>query len=156
MPVERLTAAALDELEQRIDRWAAKELIESPVIAAIDHDPQRRRWYIRIRGEEKTVTTVWLTLRERTLHYETHFMPAPEENLEACYEYLLRANARLFGMRFAIGDEDAIFLMGQMPVGAVDEDELDRIVGATYAYAEQYFRPAMSIGYASKFRPQPS
>ena len=30
--------------------------------------------------------------------------------------------------------------------------ELDRIVGSAYAYSEQYFRPAMTIGYESKFR----
>jgi hypothetical protein len=107
---------------------------------------------VRLRGEEKSFTTVWLTLRQRTLHYETYFMPAPEENPEALYEYLLRANTRLFGMRFAIGAEDAVYLMGQMPLSAVDTEELDRIVGATYAYAEQYFRPAMSIGFATRFR----
>jgi len=45
-----------------------------------------------------------------------------------------------------------VYLVGQMPLSAVDEDELDRIVGSTYAYAEQYFRPCMSIGYASKFK----
>jgi hypothetical protein len=93
-----------------------------------------------------------LTLRERTLHYETYFMPAPEEQVEACYEYLLRTNLRLFAMRFAVGPEDAIYLVGQMPVRAIDEGELDRIVGSAYAYSEQYFATAMSIGYASKFR----
>lgn len=156
MPVDRFSPDELAELVARIDRWAAKELIESPVIAAVDYEPEHRRWFIRIRGEEKSVTTIWLTLRQSTLHYETQFMPAPEENVEACYEYLLRANARLFGMRFAIGDEDAIYLVGQMPLGAIDEEELDRIVGSTYAYAEQYFRPAMSIGYASRFVPKTS
>ena len=45
-----------------------------------------------MKGEEKSFTTVWLTLRQRTLHYETYFMPAPEENVEACYEFLLRLN----------------------------------------------------------------
>ena len=79
-------------------------------------------------------------------------MPAPEENVAACYEYLLRGNPRLFGVRFAIGAEDAVYLVGQMPLSAIDEDELDRIVGSPYAYSEQYFRPAMSIGYESKFR----
>jgi hypothetical protein len=39
-----------------------------------------------------------------------------------------------------------------MPLAAVDEEELDRIVGSTYAYVEQWFRPAMRIGFASKFR----
>ena len=77
---------------------------------------------------------------------------APEANAQSLYEYLLRANMRLFGMRFAIGLEDAVYLVGQMPLSAVDADELDRIVGATYAYSEQYFRPAMSIGYATRFR----
>lgn len=154
MPVDPATPDELAALAALIDGWAARELAENPVLLAVDHDAALGRWYIRLKGEEKSVTTVWLTLRSRTLHYETYFMPAPEENAEALYEYLLRANNRLFAMRFAIGAEDAVYLVGQLPVSAVDLDELDRIVGATYAYAEQYFRPAMSIGYASKFHPR--
>ena len=152
MPVGRASDAELSALTQLIDRWTAKEKSQNPLLLAVDHDPELRRWYVRMRGEEKTVITVWLTLRERTLHYETYFMPAPEERVEACFEYLLRSNLKLFGMRFAIGPEDALYLVGQMPLGAIDEDELDRIVGSAYAYSEQYFAPAMSIGYASKFR----
>jgi hypothetical protein len=78
-------------------------------------------------------------------------MPGPEENVEAVWEYLLRLNLRLFAMRFALGEEDAVYLVGQMPVGSVNEAELDRIVGSVFAYTEQFFRPAMRIGYASKF-----
>ena len=124
------------------------------MLLAVDYDGENRRWYIRMKGEEKTTTTVWLTLRQRTLHYETYFMPAPEENVAHCYEYLLRANLGLFAMRFAIGVEDAIYLVGQMPLVAVDDDELDRIIGASWAYSERYFRPAMAIGYASVFKPK--
>src|SRR5437016_1439231 len=51
-----------------------------------------------------------------------------------------------------MGGEDAVYLVGQMPLSALDEPELDRIVGSAYAYSEQYFAPAMSIGYESKFR----
>ena len=152
MPVGRASDAELSALSQLIDRWTAKEKSQNPLLLAVDHDPELRRWYVRMRGEDKTVITVWLTLRERTLHYETYFMPAPEEQVEACFEYLLRSNLKLFGMRFAIGPEDALYLVGQMPLSAIDEDELDRIVGSVYAYSEQYFAPAMSIGYASKFR----
>jgi hypothetical protein len=152
VPVDASTPEELDAFAALIDRWAAEEREVNPVVAAVDFDPELRRWYVRLKGEEKSFTTVWLTLRQRTLHYETYFMPAPEENIEALYEYLLRANMRLFGMRFAIGLEDALYLVGQMPLSAVDAEELDRIVGSTYAYAEQYFRPAMSIGFASRFR----
>ena len=68
------------------------------------------------------------------------------------YEYLLRRNSKLFGMRFAIGPEDAIYLVGQMPLSAVDEGELDRVVGSTYAYVEQYFRPVLQMAFASRFK----
>lgn len=153
MPVDAASPDELAALAALIGGWADRELADNPVVLAVDRDPDLQRWYVRLEGEEKAVTTVWLTLRQRTLHYETYFMPAPEENVEALYEYLLRANNRLFAMRFAIGLEDAVYLVGQLPVTAIDLAELDRIIGAAYAYAEQYFRPAMSIGYASKFRP---
>lgn len=135
-----------------IHSWAEREKASNALVAAIDHDPASLRWFVRLRGDQKTITTVWLTLRERTLHFETQFMPAPEENVEALYDYLLRVNARLYGVRFAIGDEEAIYLLGQLPVQAIDDDELDRIIGSCFAYTEEYFRAAMRIGYASKFR----
>jgi Putative bacterial sensory transduction regulator len=153
MPVERADAGELARLRDLIDSWAAVTLIENPLLAAVDRDPELDRWYVRMRGEDKAIITVWLTLRERTLHFETYFMPAPEENEAACFEYVLRANPRLFAWRFAIGLEDAIYLVGQLPLSAIDGDELDRIIGSAYAYSEQYFRPAMSIGYATKYRP---
>ena len=152
MPVERASDEELTGFSALIDRWTEHERKTNPLLVDVQHDAGLRRWYVRLRGEEKAVITVWLTLRERTLQYETYFMPAPEENVAACYDYLLRVNAKLFGLRFAVGDEDAIYLMGQMPLSAVDEAELDRIVGSAYAYSEQYFAPAMQIGYESRFR----
>ena len=106
---------------------------------------------MRLTGEEKDFTTVWLTLRQRTLHYETYVMPAPEEDHARFYEHLLRRNLGFNGAAFAIGDEDAVFLRGQLPVDAVTDDELDRIIGSLYAYVEQCFRPALRIGFASRF-----
>lgn len=151
----RLDPATPDELRaarRLIDGWAGAALAGNPLLAAVDKDPEADRWYVRMRGEEKLIITVWLTLRQRTVHFESYFMPAPEENVQACYEYLLRANARLYAWRFAVGGEDAIYLTGSLPVSAIDEDELDRLVGAAYAYSEDHFPTAMSLGYASKFR----
>jgi hypothetical protein len=146
------SAAELDDVAARISRWAERQLEAGTMLVAVDHDPEARRWYARMRGEEKAVITVWLTLRERSLHHETQVMPAPEENVEACYEYLLRRNASLIGANFALGAEDAVYLVGQTPVAEVTEAELDLIVGAAYAYTEECFPTAMSIGYASRFR----
>jgi hypothetical protein len=151
VPVERADAAELARLRSVIEGWAESALAENPLLAAVDRDPEMDRWYVRMVGEEKAIITVWLTLRERTLHFETYFMPAPEEHRAECFELVLRANPRLFAWRFAIGAEDAVYLLGQLPVGAVDVDEIDRVVGSGYAYSEQYFRPAMRLGYASRF-----
>lgn len=145
--------AELDALEARIDIWLQEELAVNPTVAAVDRgETEERRWFVRLRGEEKDTFTVWFTLRQRTLHYETYVMPAPEENHAAFYEYLLRRNAKLFGAAFTIGDEDAIFLIGQLPVGAIDDSELDRILGSLYVYVERFFRPALRIGFASRFQ----
>ena len=144
------TPAEIARFTALIERWAEGELATNPLLTHVEAIPAERRWLVRMRGEDKAVITVWLTLRERTLHYETYFIPAPEENVAQCWEYLLRLNARLYAVRFAIGDEDAVYLMGQLPLKAVDTEELDRIVGASYAYTEQYFRSALAIGFASR------
>jgi putative sensory transduction regulator len=138
-----------------IDGWAVAEADGNPLVAHIEFVPDERRWLVRLRGEDKAVITVWLTLRQRTLHYETYFIPAPEENIARCWEYLLRLNARLYAMRFAIGDEDAVYLTGQLPLKALDTEELDRIIGASYAYTEQYFRSALAIAFESRLRTPP-
>jgi hypothetical protein len=150
--------AELAALAQRIDRWLERELAENPAVVAVDRDPTdgARRWYVRLAGEEKPTFTVWFTLGQRTLQFETYVMPAPEANHEELYAYLLRRNRRMYGAAFAIGDEDAVYLVGQLADEALDEDELDRVLGSVYAYVEQFFRPAAIIGFprlASTFDP---
>lgn len=148
------TAQELDELSARIEGWLERQRAENPVVEAVERDRTsgERRWFVRVRGEAKDVFTIWFHLRQRTLHYETYVMPAPEENAGSLYEYLLRLNTRLYGAAFAIGEEDAIFLVGQIANTAVDEDELDRILGSLYEWVERWFQPMLRIGFASRFR----
>jgi hypothetical protein len=141
----------LAALERRIDEWLGALAAENDRIVAIDRDTEAVRWYVRMRGEDKEFTTVWLTLGQRMLRYETYVMPAPEENEAELYEHLLRRNDRLVGAHFSIGIEDAIFLRGEMPVGQVDHDELDRILGTLYADVEQCFQALLRIGFRSRF-----
>jgi len=147
------SADELAALQDRIDAWLAAQLAENPVVAAVERDTDsgERRWFVRVRGEQKDVFTIWFHLRQRTLHYETYVMPAPEENHADFYEHLLRRNLKLYGAAFAIGEEDAVFLVGQLANEAITDDELDRLLGSLYVWVEQFFRPAMRIGYASRF-----
>ena len=145
--------ATLDRVGALIDAWTLSELNDNASVLGIETevDDGVRRWLLRLAGEEKQFIAVWFALRQRSLSVETYFMPAPEENIEQCFTYLLRLNARLGNMRFAIGQEDAVYLMGAVSVHHVNYDELDRLLGSAYAYTEAYFRPAMRIGFATRF-----
>jgi len=155
---ERHDEADLRRLAALIDRWAAQQRAAGagdtgpgPRVEAVERDPDGR-WLIRLAGEDKDHITVWLTLRERTLHHECHVLPAPEEDHQAVYEHLLRANQRLYGMAFAIGPEDAVYLRGQVPLDWLDEAEIDRIVGSSWQWTEQHFRTVLRLGFSSRMR----
>jgi len=142
----------LDLMEIQITDWLANELATNPIVAAVERgEPTERRWYIRVLGESKDIFTIWFTLRQRTLHYETYVIPAPDENHAQFFEHLLRRNRKINGMAFCIGEEDAVFLAGSLPVHAIDNGELDRILGSIYSYVEQFFLPALRIGFATRF-----
>jgi hypothetical protein len=154
MPSQPSTVEELDRLAELIRTWLAGEHAENPAIADVVEDRQadQRRWWVRMEGEQKEVFTVWITLRQRTLTFETYLLPWPETNLAETFEHLLRRAGRLNGYSLFIGDEDAVFLRAQLPNHAIDPDELDRLLGSAYEYTERIFRPAMRIGFAGKFR----
>ncbi len=144
--------STLARLERNIDEWLANLRGSNTAIVAIDRaEGDEIRWYVRMRGEEKEFTTIWLTLGQRTLRYETYVMPAPEENAEHLYESVLRRNEKLVGAHFSIGAEDALFLRGELPLALVCEAELDRIVGTIYDIVEKAFPSLIRIGFASRF-----
>jgi hypothetical protein len=143
----------------RIDAWAGRELSADGtfgLVAAERQDVTDRtathRWYLRFRGEEKEFITVWLTLRQRTLHHEAQFMPAPEANAEAVLRYLMRRNADLYGMAFCLGPEDAVYLVGKVPASLVDTEELDRIAGSSILYVDDHFPTAMTLAHPTLYR----
>lgn len=146
---------SLQEYEVAITGWLHGFAAGNDAFEAIDRgDPtegSEPRWYVRLRGDEKEHITIWLTLGQRTLRYEAYVLPAPQENVAAVHELVLRRNDRLVGAHFAIGVEDAIFLRGELPLGALDEAELDRVIGSLYQYVEADFPALIRLAFASKF-----
>lgn len=144
--------AGLERLRQSIEDWFEHQLASNSAIVAIDHgEGDEIRWFVRMHGEEKEFTTLWFTLGQRTLRYETYVMPAPEENADRLFDILLRRNDQLVGVHFSIGAEDAIFLRGEMPNHALNEGELDRIVGTMFSTVERFFPSLVRVGFASRF-----
>ncbi len=146
-----------DGLHTRIDGWLDEFATDNPMIAAVDRGTADDtpfgppRWYVRMVGDEKDFTTVWFTLGQRTLRYETYVMPAPEEHVAEVMELLLRRNDELVGAHFSVGAENAIYLRGDMPDVAVTADELDRVLGTLFTTVEAMFKPLLRLGFASRF-----
>ena len=153
---ELSSPSTVADLVAVIDTALERFRAEHDIVLAVDRgtsDDTRfgePRWYVRMAGEEKDVITVWLTLGQRTLRYETYVMPAPEENAAEFNEQLLRRNDSMVGAHFSIGAEDAVYLRGELVDAAVRADEVDRILGTLYATVEQVFRPLLRIGFASR------
>ena len=153
-----LSPEDLDALEARVDAWFRREAEVNPMIDAVERGERaERRWYVRVLGDQKDTFTLWFTLGQRTLRYETYVMPAPEENPADFYRHLLVRNLGLRDWAFAIGEESAVFLTGAVGVEALADEEaldaeLDRVLGSGWATVEQCFRPALRIGFASKFQ----
>ncbi len=150
------TEAELAALEKRIDEWLNtwlrdqrnQEDLERPLLLDVTRDDIiARRWYIRLAGDTRDVIAVWLTLRQRTLAYETYVLPIAVQRVDEVNEFLLRRNHSLVGAQFCIGPEDAYYLTGEIATHGVDEDELDRIVGSLWTYVERDFQTLLSMGH---------
>lgn len=153
---EPLTVDELAVLQRQIDEWLGELDAGHDHIVAVERvaevgSESGARWLVRMEGEEKDFTTVWLTLGQRTLKYETYVLPAPEENHADLYEHVLRRNDRLVGARFSIGAEDGIFLRGELPTVHVDLEAIDQALGLLYANVEQSFTGLLRIAFASHF-----
>jgi hypothetical protein len=143
------------QLDETVSSWARQW--HASALLSVEHQPLpddrgHFHWLIRLKGEEKDVITLWLSLRQRTVHVETEVTLAPEENRETLYRYLLVKNAEIRELHLAIGPEDGIYLMTQIPIGEVTIERLDEVVGATLTYVEEIYPTAMTMGLSSLYR----
>ena len=151
MTDDLLSPTELLSIKERIDRWLKSRINEDAVIKSADFDDSESRWYVRVTGEEKQHYMILVTLRQRTLQFETYVMPEPEENKEDFYHHFLMRNNKLNGLAFSIGQENAVYLSGELHNQWVSESSLDWMIGSIYATIELTFKPALRIGFASRF-----
>lgn len=107
----------------------------------------QRGWLVRLTGEHKRTIGMFLSVGDHTLVIETHFMRAPDENVDKLYELLLKRNQRSYVLRFCVYDTGDVMLVGQVPLAAVTTDELDRIAGAVLTVADETFNAALRLGF---------
>ena len=61
-------------------------------------------------------------------------------------------NAGMYGIAFAINSLGDIFLVVRLPLAAVNDREIDRLVGAVLQYSDSSFNPLLELGFANSIR----
>lgn len=145
-------ASELVRIESVIDATLQIALAEIDAVAAVERgEIDQPFWYVRIDGDQKDHFSAEYTLGQRTLVVESYFMPEPDENREAVFEHLLTRNKSMHPLHFVIGSENAVYLRAQVDNRHVDVEMVDRLLAAVYDYTEQFFVPAMRLGFESRF-----
>jgi hypothetical protein len=58
----------------------------------------------------------------------------------------------MYGVHFALDRTGDVYLTGRLPLSAVTEAEIDRLLGCVLSYCDESFNEALMIGFASAIR----
>ena len=126
------------------------------VAAALDElglsyeNPQPGAFLVRLEGQHKLATMTWLIAGRHSLHVEAFFCRQPDENHAEFYRFLLGRNGRTYGVHFALDPVGDVYLVGRLPLSAVDD--IDRLLGCVLSYSDENFDKALELGFASAIR----
>ena len=109
-------------------------------------------WVVALPGTHKLKTACNLIVGEHALRIEAFVMRRPDEKAEELWAWLLRRNARMYGVAFSIDQAGDVYLTGRVSLNALDEDELDRLLGAVLTYADESFDTMLEIGFGESIR----
>lgn len=110
------------------------------------------RYAVSLPGTHKLKTVCHFIVGAHSLRVEAFVMRAPDERREDLWAWLLRRNARMYAVAFAIDASGDIYLTGRLPLHAITSDELDRLLGAVLTYADESFDRMLEIGFGSAIR----
>jgi hypothetical protein len=109
-------------------------------------------YMVTLPGTHKLKTTCRLVVGDHGVRIEAFVMRAPDENVEGVYGWLLRHNSRLYGVAWTIDGAGDIYLVGRMPLHAVNAEEVDRLLGSVLQAADGSFDTLVKLGFAEAIR----
>ena len=109
-------------------------------------------YLITLPGEKKLQTHCALIIGTHSLSINAFVIRRPDDNEAAVHAWCLAKNASLYGVAFAINELHDIFLVGRLPLSAVTDREIDRLVGAVLQVSDSSFNPLLELGFANAIR----
>jgi len=102
---------------------------------------------VKLPGTHKLATMTWLVIGDHSLQVEAFFCRRPDENHERFYKWLLERNARMFAVSFAVDNLGDVYLVGRLPLSAINAEDLDRVLGSVLTSADEWFDTALELGF---------
>jgi hypothetical protein len=132
----------------------AREVIEEFLSSHdLDFDtPNTKTFFITLPGEKKLENHCALILGDHSLTISAFVIRKPDENIAAVHEWLLQKNSSMYSVAFAINELGDIYLVGRLPLIAVTEQEIDRVIGAVLQYSDSSFDALLGMGFANAIR----
>lgn len=109
-------------------------------------------FFLTLPGEKKLQTHCALVVGDHSVSINAFVIRKPDENVEAVHEWLLKKNASMYCVAFAINELGDIYLVGRLPFSSITDQELDRVIGAVLQYSDSSFNPLLEIGFSSAIR----
>ena len=109
-------------------------------------------YLLTLPGEQKLQTHCALVLGDQSLSINAFVIRKPDENESVVHEWMLKKNATMYCVAFAVNELGDIYLVGRLPFSAVTEQELDRVIGAVLQYSDSSFNPLLELGFANAIR----
>ncbi|GLZ30731.1 hypothetical protein Lesp02_29200 [Lentzea sp. NBRC 105346] len=110
------------------------------------------KFFVTLPGTKKLQTNCWLVVGRHALLVEAFVCRRPDQSFEEVYRFLLRRNARLYGVHYTLDAQGDIYLVGRIGLHAVTPDELDRVLGQVLEAADGDFNALLEIGFADAIR----
>ncbi|MFE7127664.1 YbjN domain-containing protein [Streptomyces sp. NPDC057617] len=114
--------------------------------------PRPGSYVVTLPGTRKLSTTCSLLVGRHALSLNAFVVRRPDENAEAVHRWLLERNLKLYGVSYAVDRLGDIYLTGKLPLAAVTEDEIDRLLGSVLEAADGSFNTLLELGFASAIR----
>ena len=110
-------------------------------------EAQPGAFLVKLPGTHKLATMTWLVIGDHSLQVEAFFCRRPDENHETFYKWLLERNARMFAVSFAVDNLGDVYLVGRLPLSAINAEDLDRVLGSVLTSADEWFDTALELGF---------
>ncbi|HET9137865.1 MAG TPA: YbjN domain-containing protein [Actinophytocola sp.] len=115
-------------------------------------NPAPGRFFVTLPGTKKLQTNCWLIVGRHGLLVEAFVCRRPDEAHAEVYRFLLRRNAKLYGVGYTLDKMGDIYLIGRVGLDRVSADELDRLLGQVLEAADGDFNTLLELGFAGSIR----